>query len=232
MMRNGILWLAFSQNSGSHLKICNNVFEQRVSVLYNNCGIESLSFNNSTCSADSKAIGVGIFLEPCKEQTVTIGFSSVTVVAHVKQYVKMLHKELTQNGQDSLFDFGVVGRTNLIYLINNELIGVTSAKGAFFFKRDGIVNAAFCLKYVVAFWRQHHIIKRMRINRVKGKLNHSDTMVPVIPLRFHSSAMRFSATRLISSDRLKRANASSYVTFLISIFYIVLYLRGKDTKIL
>ena len=49
------------------------------------------------------------------------------------------------------------------------------------------------------------------------KIYHNETMVPFMPLRFHSSSMRFCAACLISSERLKRANASSYVTFFTSI---------------
>jgi len=58
---------------------------------------------------------------------------------------------------------------------------------------------------------------------------YSDTIVPVNPIAFHSSAMRFSAFRLISSERLKRARASSYVTFFISIT--LMYLTFDAAKL-
>ena len=53
---------------------------------------------------------------------------------------------------------------------------------------------------------------------LKHRINHNETIVPVIPLRSHSSAIRFSALRFISSERLNRAKASSYVIFLVPIF--------------
>jgi hypothetical protein len=79
------------------------------------------------------------------------------------------------------------------------------------------MDAALRFKYVVALWRQHYIVGSVPINIVKGKKNHSDTIVPVIPLRAHSSAMRFSALRLISSECFQRASASSYATFAVVI---------------
>ena len=97
------LRLACYQSLGGHLEIRNDGFEQWVPVLnYDSC-IESLSFNNGTCSTNGKTIKVGIISEPCKEQTVTIGLSPIAVVAHIKQYVKMLYKELIQNCQNGLF---------------------------------------------------------------------------------------------------------------------------------
>ena len=57
---------------------------------------------------------------------------------------------------------------------------------------------------------------------IEQGLDHSDTIVPLIPLRFHSSSMRFSAARLISNERLKRAIASSYVIFFFSIITVYL----------
>ena len=54
---------------------------------------------------------------------------------------------------------------------------------------------------------------------IERELYHSATMVPVRPLRAHSSAIRFSAARFTSKECLKRANASSYETFLITIYF-------------
>ena len=53
-----------------------------------------------------------------------------------------------------------------------------------------------------------------RVYAVKSKINHNETIVPVIPLRFHSSAIRFSASRFICIERFQRAKACSYLIFL------------------
>ena len=97
------LWFASSQCLGCILEIGNNRFEQRIPVFYYNGSIKTLTFNNGTCSTNGKTIKVGIISEPCKEQTVTIGLSPIAVIAHIKQYVKMLYKELIQNCQNGLF---------------------------------------------------------------------------------------------------------------------------------
>ena len=217
------LWLASSQCLSSHLEISNNSFEQGIPVFYNNGCIEASSFNNGACSTNGKTIRVGVFSEPCKEQTVTIGLASVTVVAHIKQYIKMLYKELIQNCQNGLFYFGVVGRTGTFSFLYNKLIGTTATERALFLKGNSVMYPISRLKDITTLRRKHYIIDILSINTVKRKNNHNETMVPFMPLRFHSSSMRFCAACLISSERLKRAKASSYVTFLISIIQMQLF---------
>ena len=74
----------------------------------------------------------------------------------------------------------------------------------------------------IAIGGKPDIISCPTINLLNRELHHSETMGPVYPSLRHCFSMRFSAACLISSERLKRAKASSYVTFLTSI--IVLHL--------
>ena len=53
-------------------------------------------------------------------------------------------------------------------------------------------------------------------NGFEHGVNHNDTIVPVKPIAFHSSAIRFSAARLISNECFQRASASSLVGFFTS----------------
>ena len=141
MTKRGILLrLACYQSLGGHLEIGNNRFEQRIPVFYYNGSIKTLTLNNGTCCANSKTIKVGIIYEPCKEQTVTIGLAPIAVIAHIKQYVKMLYKELIQNCQNGLFYFGVVGRTDTFSFLYNKLIGTTATERTLFLKRNSVVN--------------------------------------------------------------------------------------------
>lgn len=77
-----------------------------------------------------------------------------------------------------------------------------------------------------------YLVWRLGINLFKGKFYHNETIVPVKPIFFHSSAMRRSALRLTSSERLKRANASSYVTFFTSILLLNLTFLPAKIKII
>lgn len=70
--------------------------------------------------------------------------------------------------------------------------------------------------------REHDIVMRTLVDSVKRKLNHSETIVPVSPLRAHSSAIRCSAARFTSKEWRKRAIASSNVTCLTAISNLVL----------
>ena len=158
-----------------------------------------------------------MFPEPGSEQPVAVGFAPIAVVTQIKQDVQVLHKELVDDGENGLLYFGVIPRTHSLHLLNDKLEGATSADRHFFFKRYGIVDSSLRLKDVATFWREHYIVMRMLIDSIERELYHSATMVPVSPLRAHSSAMRFSAARFTSKECLKRANASSYVIFFISI---------------
>ena len=137
----------------------------------------------------------------------------------------MLYEELIKNSKDGLFNLCIITRTDSLHLFNNELKSVTSAYGVIFFEGNSIMDATFRLKDVTTFGRKHYIVMRMFIDCVKRKLYHSKTILPVIPLRAHSSAMRFSAVRFTSSECLKRAKASAYVTFLTSIFQYIYWQR-------
>ena len=102
------LWLACRQCLGGHLEIRNDGFEQWVPVLnYDSC-IESLSFNNGTCSTNGKPVRSSMFLKPCKKQTVTVGLAPVAVVAHVEQNVKVLFEKYIKDGKNGLFYFCIM----------------------------------------------------------------------------------------------------------------------------
>lgn len=66
----------------------------------------------------------------------------------------------------------------------------------------------------------------------REKLYHSVAMVPVMPLRAHSSAMRFSAARLISNECFQRAKASSYVIFVNAITFHFMFMLQIYTFLL
>ena len=97
------LRLALSKSLGRTLEICNNGFEQRIPVLYDNSGIEALALNNGISGTNGETIRSSMLFEPDKEQTIAIGFASVTIVTHIEQYVKMLFKKLIENGKDSIY---------------------------------------------------------------------------------------------------------------------------------
>jgi len=78
--------------------------------------------------------------------------------------------------------------------------------------------------------REHDIVMRTLVDSVKRKLNHSETIVPVSPLRAHSSAIRCSAARFTSKEWRKRAIASSNVTCLTAISNLVLVVSGRKCR--
>ena len=211
------LRFASCKHLGCHFEIINDVFEQGISVLYNDSSIEPLSLNNCTGGSDCETLWGSMFLKPCKKQTITISLTPITVVAHIKKYVKIFLKELIDNSQNSLLYFGVVGRAHSLPLFYDKLISTTTAKRCLFFKRNSVVNSIVSFKDITTPWRKHDVIAIMLINTIERELDHSDTIVPLMPLRSHSSSMRRCAACLISSERLKRANASSYVIFFFSI---------------
>ena len=228
-----LLRFARSKNLGCHFEIINDVFEQGISVLNNDGSIETFSFNNCTGSSNSETLGGCIFLKPCKKKTIAIGLTTIAVIAHIKKYVKIFLKKLVDNSQNCLLNFWVVGRAYSLSLFYDKLISMTTAKRRLFFERNSVVNSLVSLKDITAPRRKHDVIDIMLINTVERKLNHSDTIVPFMPLRFHSSSMRFCAACLISSERLKRANASSYVIFFFSIITVFLiFLAAKINIIL
>ena len=109
------LRLALSKSLGRTLEICNNGFEQRIPVFYDNSGIEALALNNGISGTNGETIRSSMLFEPDKEQTITIGLAPITIVTHIEQYVKMLFKKLIENGKDSLFYFWVM-RGGLVFL--------------------------------------------------------------------------------------------------------------------
>ena len=214
--------LSGCQRFGSALEISNNVFEQGIPVLYDNGCIEALPLNNSASSTNGETFWFGMLLEPSKEQSIAIGFAPITIITHIEQNVKMLCEKLIENGKDCRFYFSIMWRTQIFQFLNNKLKGVTSTHRCLIFKRNKIMYAKACAEEEFTIRGITHLVWRSCINVAKREFNHSDTIVPVNPIAFHSSAMRFSAFRLISSERLKRARASSYVTFFASIIFIYL----------
>ena len=129
----------------------------------------------------------------------------------------MLIKKHVKDGKYCLFYFCIMWRTLMVEFLNDELKSVTTAHRSFIFERNKIMDTKICGKNKITIWGIGYLIWRLGINLLKREFYHSDTIVPVNPIAFHSSAMRFSAFRLISNERLKRARASSYVTFFTSI---------------
>ena len=211
------LRFACGQDSGRSLEIFNNGFEQGIPVLDNDGSVKARSFYDCACCTDGEAIAVCMFSEPGKKQAVAVGLTPVAVIAHIEKHIKILQKELVDNSQNRQLDLWVVGRAYLLSFFYDKLIGFTPAKGSLFFKRNSVVNSFVGFKNITSPRGKHDVIDVMAINAVERELNHSDTIVPLTPLRFHSSSMRLWAARLISSERLKRARASSYVTSLTSI---------------
>ena len=199
-------------------KVINDGLKHRIAVFYNNGCVEPLLLNFGMCSSNGKASWFGILFEPSKEQPIALFFTPITIVTHIKHHIKMSLEKLIDDSKNRLLNIWIMWRTYAVNLFYYELIGGAAAKWRFVFKRDRIMNAKFCLKDIVPLWRQHDIIMGLIVNTIKRKLNHNETIVPVIPLRSHSSAIRFSALRFISSERLNRAKASSYVIFLVPIF--------------
>ena len=218
MVENRIpLWLACRQRQGCHLEIGNNAFEQGVPVFYDDGCIESLAFNSGTCRTNSKSVRSSMSPEPCKEQTVAISFAPVAVITHVKQHVKMLFEKNIEDGKNGLFNLCIMWRTLIFEFLNDKLESVTTSYRLFGFKGNQIMDVKAGGKNKITIRGIGHLVWRLGINCVKGKFYHNETTVPVNPIAFHSSAMRCSALRLISSERLKRAKASSYVIFFVSI---------------
>ena len=121
------LRLALSKGLGCTLEVCNDGFEQGISVFYYNSCIEALALNDGAGRTNGDAIWRSMLFEPCKEQSITIGLTPVTIVTHIEQYVKMLCKKLIENGKDSLLNFWVMRRGLVVQLLNDKLVSVTFA---------------------------------------------------------------------------------------------------------
>ena len=193
----------------SLFKVINDGLQFGIPVFYDDSSIEALPFNNSTCSAYSKSLWRSAFLEPVKKQTITVSLTTITIVTQIEQNVKVLLKENIKDGKNGLLHFGVMGRFPVFYLLYYKLISITSSYGCFLFKGNRITNSKFCLKPEFTIGGNLNGITRSLVYKLCREVYHNDTIVPVSPSLRHCSSMRFSAARLIASERLKRANASS-----------------------
>ena len=210
------LRLACSESLGSALEVVDDGLDQWVAVLYNNGGIEPLPLDDGAGSADSEAPRLGMPCEPCEEQAITVGFTPVAVVAHVEQHVKPFGKELVDDSENSLFNLRVVGRPHVFHFLDDELVSLAPANRMVVVEGYQIVYTERCSENKVTIGRKPHLIVGPAVDTVDGKLYHSVTTFPVRPISRHSSAMRRSALCFTSNACLKRASASSYVTFFVA----------------
>ena len=134
----------------------------------------------------------------------------------------MFLEELIQDSQNSFLNLWIMGRAYAFSFLYDKLKRITASNLTLFFERDSIVNTLARLKDITTLRRNHNIIDILFVYAVKREMYHNDTIVPLIPLRSHSSFMRFCAACLISSECLNRASASSYVIFFVSINHPVL----------
>ena len=225
-----MLWLALGQCLSSHLEICNDGFEQGISVLHDNCRVEAPSLNSGTGCANSETRWICMSLKPCKKQSITVCLATIAIVAHIKQNVKVLCKELFKNSKDCLFYFRVVWRFAILHFLYNKLIGIASPHWNLLFKGYRITYSKFCFEPEFSIGGKPNVISSPTIDMLYRESHHSETMGPVYPSLRHCSSMRFSAARLISNECFQRASASSYVGFLISIIIQFLYLGCKIKK--
>ena len=223
------LRFALSKSLGRTLEICNNGFEQRIPVLYDNSGIEALALNNGISCTNGETIRSGMFFEPDKEQTITIGLAPVTIITHIEQYVKMLFKKLIENGKDSLFYFWVMRGGLVVQLLNDKLVRVTFAIWPFLIKEDNVMDAQISLEMESIVIFQGDMVRRTGVDPLQGKIYHRLTTFPVSPILFQYSSALFLAACFTSNECLNRARASSYVTFFASI--ILTYLTFHAAKI-
>ena len=212
------------------LEFISNGFQQRVPVFYDNGCVESVSFNDSAGCADCETTGLRKFVKPAKEQTIALRLSSVAIITNVKQDVQVLSEKLVDDGQNGLFYFWVVRRVLVFNFLNNKLKSFATAQRLVMIKVYSVMDTLRCDKVIAAILSYCYLIWRLFIQRLQGKLNHRVTMVPVNPICLQRSSKRFSAFRLISSERLKRAKASSYVIFFVSIMLV--YLTFYAAKII
>jgi len=223
------LRLASSKCFGGRLEIGNDGIEQGIPVFYNNSSIKAFAFNNCAGSSDCETFRGSMLLKPCKKQAITIGFATVAVVTHIKNYIEAFYKENVEYSQNSLFNLGVMWRTLVFQLLNNKLKSGTTADWLFCFKRNQVVDAKISGKNKITIWSIRNLVWGFCIDKVKGKFYHNETIVPFNPICLNSSAMRFSAACLISNECLKRASASSYVGFFTSM--IILFLTFHAAKL-
>ena len=226
------LRLVSRKRFGSHLEIGNDGFEQGIPVLYYNSRVEALAFNNGTGSTNGETIRSSMSLEPCKKQAITICLATIAVVAHIKKYVEAFCKENVEYSQNSQFNLGVMWRTLFFQLLNNKLKSGTTANRLLCFKRNQVVDAKISGKDKITIRGIRNLVWGFFIDKVKGKFYHNETIVPFSPISLNSSAMRFSAARLISNECLKRASASSYVTFFASIINRFLHISAAKISII
>ena len=193
----------------SLFKVINDGLQFGIPVFYDDSSIEALPFNNSTCSAYSKSLWRSAFLEPVKKQTVTVSLTTITIVTQIEHNVKVLLKEYFKDSKNGLFYFCVMRGALIIQFLNDKLKSLTSSQRLFFLERHQVMDVETGSKYKITIRGIRNLVWRLSIYFFKRKPYHNETMVPVSPIRLNSSSMRFSAARLISSERLKRANASS-----------------------
>lgn len=216
-------WFPFCQGFGRLLKVVYDSLELRIPVLNDDGSIESLTLNYGTCSFDGKPFRCSMFSEPCEKQTVTVCLTPVTIVAHVEQNIKMLLEEHFKNSKNGFFYFCIMWGASTFQFLNHKLKSITLSQRIFSFKRNKIVDVETGSKHEIAIRSIKDFVWRLSVDFFKGKLNHSDTIVPVSPISLNSLSMRSSAACLISRECLKRAKASSYVIFFFSMIITCLY---------
>ena len=225
-----VLRLVRGQNLRRCLEFVSDSFQQWVAVLHNNGSIKTVTFYSGVCCADSETTGLRKFLKPSKKQTVTIGFAPVAVITNIKQYVKIFSKELVNYSQNGLFDFGVVRRPLMFNFLNDKLERFATTQWLVNVKVYSVMDTLRRNKIIAAIFSYCYLIWRSCIQRLQGE-NHSVTIVPVSPICLQRSSKRFSAARLISSECLKRAKASSYVTFFVSMVLVFLTFHAAKVSI-
>ena len=216
------LWLFCCEGFSGIFEIFGNGLQHRIAILHNNCSIEPVPLNSRVGCAYSEASWFGIFIKPTKEQTVALSLTTITIIANVKQYVKVLCKKLINYCQDSVLYVWVVWRALVFNLLNDKLKSWTASQRLIVIKINGVMDTLRRNKIIAAILSNCYLVWRLLVQSIKRELNHNETIVPVNPSRLQRSSKRFSAARFTSKECLKRAKASSYVIFLISIMPYIL----------
>lgn len=149
-MKVSLLGFAIRQGFCSLDKVIYDSLQLGIPVFNDNGSIESLSLYYGTCRSDGKPSWRCMFSEPCEKQTVTVGLSPVTIVAHIEQNIKMLLEEHFKNSKNGFLNFCIMWGTMAFQFPNHKLKSITLTQRLFGFKRNKIMDVETGGKHKIA----------------------------------------------------------------------------------
>lgn len=154
------------------VEFCGDSSQQRVTVLYDDGGVEPLSLNGGAGRTDGETVWLCRLLKPSDEETIAGSLTAVARVTDVEHHVFVLCKELINDSEKREAHVWVFGRTCILCLGKTELPCLAAANRQLFKKADFVVQAVLGFKHELLAV-DAHLVRSLSIDAVEVKLLHT-----------------------------------------------------------